>query len=97
VIDIFALSKALSWNFVINLECRSVDVHNNLYCFKNICTFNVFIDVHLPFTDEPWKFNFEVKFYPPDPAQLQEDITRFVRTEICCICETVVSVLNRYL
>jgi len=30
------------------------------------------------FTDEPWKFNFEVKFYPPDPAQLQEDITRFV-------------------
>lgn len=25
---------------------------------------------------EPWKFNFEVKFYPPDPAQLQEDITR---------------------
>lgn len=28
-------------------------------------------------TDEPWKFNFEVKFYPPDPAQLQEDITRY--------------------
>nr|CAD7398021.1 unnamed protein product [Timema poppensis] len=27
--------------------------------------------------DEPWKFNFEVKFYPPDPAQLQEDITRY--------------------
>nr|CAD7424862.1 unnamed protein product [Timema monikensis] len=26
--------------------------------------------------NEPWKFNFEVKFYPPDPAQLQEDITR---------------------
>ncbi|XP_071448893.1 protein 4.1 isoform X2 [Hetaerina americana] len=26
---------------------------------------------------EPWKFNFEVKFYPPDPAQLQEDITRY--------------------
>ncbi|KAF5270217.1 hypothetical protein FQA39_LY08431 [Lamprigera yunnana] len=26
---------------------------------------------------EPWKVNFEVKFYPPDPAQLQEDITRY--------------------
>ncbi|XP_025830146.1 protein 4.1 homolog isoform X3 [Agrilus planipennis] len=26
---------------------------------------------------EPWKFNFQVKFYPPDPAQLQEDITRY--------------------
>ncbi|CAH1112308.1 unnamed protein product [Psylliodes chrysocephalus] len=26
---------------------------------------------------EPWVFSFEVKFYPPDPAQLQEDITRY--------------------
>uniref|UniRef100_A0A646QF67 Moesin/ezrin/radixin homolog 1 n=1 Tax=Hemiscolopendra marginata TaxID=943146 RepID=A0A646QF67_9MYRI len=25
----------------------------------------------------PWVFGFEVKFYPPDPAQLQEDITRY--------------------
>lgn len=31
----------------------------------------------LSFADEPWKFSFEVKFYPPDPAQLQEDITRY--------------------
>lgn len=29
------------------------------------------------FLGEPWKFNFEVKFYPPDPAQLHEDITRY--------------------
>uniref|UniRef100_A0A8D8T9U6 Moesin/ezrin/radixin homolog 1 n=1 Tax=Cacopsylla melanoneura TaxID=428564 RepID=A0A8D8T9U6_9HEMI len=27
--------------------------------------------------NEPWKLNFAVKFYPPDPAQLQEDITRY--------------------
>ena len=26
---------------------------------------------------QPWEFNFEVKFYPPDPSQLQEDITRY--------------------
>ncbi|XP_049817387.1 protein 4.1 homolog isoform X4 [Aethina tumida] len=26
---------------------------------------------------EPWNFSFEVKFYPPDPSQLQEDITRY--------------------
>ncbi|KAK4884650.1 hypothetical protein RN001_000921 [Aquatica leii] len=26
---------------------------------------------------EPWKLSFEVKFYPPDPSQLQEDITRY--------------------
>jgi len=25
----------------------------------------------------PWVFSFEVKFYPPDPAQLTEDITRY--------------------
>ena len=25
----------------------------------------------------PCKFNFEVKFYPPDPVALQEDITRY--------------------
>jgi erythrocyte membrane protein band 4.1 len=25
----------------------------------------------------PWVFSFEVKFYPPDPAVLQEDITRY--------------------
>ncbi|XP_054719163.1 protein 4.1-like [Uloborus diversus] len=25
----------------------------------------------------PWEFGFEVKFYPPDPSQLQEDITRY--------------------
>ncbi|KAI5699737.1 hypothetical protein M8J75_007812 [Diaphorina citri] len=27
--------------------------------------------------NEPWKMNFAVKFYPPDPTQLQEDITRY--------------------
>ncbi|XP_055932394.1 band 4.1-like protein 3 isoform X3 [Argiope bruennichi] len=37
----------------------------------------------------PWVFNFEVKFYPPDPAQLQEDITRYqlclqIRNDILC-------------
>lgn len=25
----------------------------------------------------PWEFKFEVKFYPPDPTQLAEDITRY--------------------
>lgn len=24
----------------------------------------------------PWNFSFNVKFYPPDPAQLSEDLTR---------------------
>ncbi|KAK7578037.1 hypothetical protein V9T40_010242 [Parthenolecanium corni] len=39
--------------------------------------------------NEPWRFNFEVKFYPPDPSQLQEDITRYqlclqIRNDILC-------------
>lgn len=29
------------------------------------------------FRSDPWEMNFEVKFYPPEPAQLQEDITRY--------------------
>ncbi|KAG1650733.1 Band 4.1-like protein 3 [Nymphon striatum] len=29
------------------------------------------------YRDVPWVFSFEVKFYPPDPSQLQEDITRY--------------------
>jgi len=28
-------------------------------------------------TDGPWSFYFAVKFYPPNPAQLLEDITRY--------------------
>lgn len=26
-----------------------------------------------------WQFSFNVKFYPPDPAQLSEDITRYLK------------------
>lgn len=28
-------------------------------------------------TDEPWQLKFAVKFYPPEPAQLQEELTRY--------------------
>lgn len=27
--------------------------------------------------DEPWELRFAVKFYPPEPAQLQEELTRY--------------------
>lgn len=30
------------------------------------------------FTDDPWEVNFQVKFYPPEPSQLHEDITRYL-------------------
>ncbi|XP_073811224.1 erythrocyte membrane protein band 4.1 like coracle isoform X5 [Musca autumnalis] len=29
------------------------------------------------FGSDPWPLNFAVKFYPPEPSQLQEDITRY--------------------
>lgn len=29
------------------------------------------------FRSDPWNVEFGVKFYPPEPAQLQEDITRY--------------------
>ncbi|XP_046810952.1 protein 4.1 homolog isoform X4 [Lucilia cuprina] len=29
------------------------------------------------FRTDPWTLNFAVKFYPPEPSQLQEDITRY--------------------
>ncbi|XP_065167109.1 protein 4.1 homolog isoform X2 [Atheta coriaria] len=44
------------------------DAHNWLDLEKRISKF---------MKNEPWRFKFEVKFYPPDPAQLQEDITRY--------------------
>jgi band 4.1-like protein 1/2/3 len=28
-------------------------------------------------SDEPWELRFAVKFYPPEPAQLQEELTRY--------------------
>ncbi|XP_063696113.1 protein 4.1 homolog isoform X2 [Culicoides brevitarsis] len=41
----------------------------------------VWLDLERPvakfFRTDPWNVEFVVKFYPPEPAQLQEDITRY--------------------
>lgn len=41
----------------------------------------VWVDLDKPMTkmfkNDPWVLQFAVKFYPPEPAQLQEDITRY--------------------
>lgn len=41
----------------------------------------VWIDLEKPiakfFSSEFWPLHFAVKFYPPEPSQLQEDITRY--------------------
>ncbi|XP_076320120.1 uncharacterized protein LOC143230443 isoform X2 [Tachypleus tridentatus] len=41
------------------------------------CWLNVEKRITKQVKNGPWVFSFEVKFYPPDPAQLQEDITRY--------------------
>ncbi|XP_060872307.1 protein 4.1 homolog isoform X4 [Metopolophium dirhodum] len=53
--------------FGLSYEDRR-DPHNWLEMDKRIGKF---------LKSEPWLFNFEMKFYPPDPNQLQEDITRY--------------------
>ncbi|VVC27853.1 Hypothetical protein CINCED_3A009709 [Cinara cedri] len=53
--------------FGLSYEDRR-DPHNWLEVDKRIGKF---------LKSEPWLFNFEMKFYPPDPNQLQEDITRY--------------------
>uniref|UniRef100_A0A8B9Q9Z2 Protein 4.1 n=1 Tax=Apteryx owenii TaxID=8824 RepID=A0A8B9Q9Z2_APTOW len=37
----------------------------------------IFPKLFFVITGGPWDFTFNVKFYPPDPAQLTEDITRY--------------------
>ena len=44
--------------------------------FRNWLNLNKRIGKSLK-SPEPWQLDFAVKFYPPDPAQLQEDITRY--------------------
>lgn len=38
----------------------------------------IFLKLSIVVAGGPWDFTFNVKFYPPDPAQLTEDITRWV-------------------
>ncbi|XP_050541075.1 protein 4.1 homolog isoform X2 [Daktulosphaira vitifoliae] len=53
--------------FGLSYENRR-DPHNWLEMDKRVGKF---------LKSEPWLLNFEMKFYPPDPNQLQEDITRY--------------------
>lgn len=42
------------------------------------------------FRSDPWPLQFAVKFYPPEPAQLQEDITRYhLCLQVCFVIALV--------
>uniref|UniRef100_A0A8C0BI96 Protein 4.1 n=1 Tax=Buteo japonicus TaxID=224669 RepID=A0A8C0BI96_9AVES len=67
---------------------KAVKRHRNMYCkvvLLDDAIFECSVDTWLDPAKEikkqvhggPWDFTFNVKFYPPDPAQLTEDITRY--------------------
>uniref|UniRef100_D4A6Q4 Protein 4.1 n=1 Tax=Rattus norvegicus TaxID=10116 RepID=D4A6Q4_RAT len=62
--------------------------HRNMHCKVSLlddtvyeCVVETWLDsakeIKKQVRGVPWNFTFNVKFYPPDPAQLTEDITRY--------------------
>ncbi|XP_076129108.1 protein 4.1-like isoform X3 [Alosa pseudoharengus] len=51
-------------------------------CFKDNadqkCWLDPLKEIKRQIRNGPWNFSFNVKFYPPDPSQLTEDITRYL-------------------
>lgn len=69
---------------LINSICAGLNVAERDYFGLFIRTSldpRVWIDLERPlskyFRSDPWIVDFAVKFYPPEPAQLHEDITRY--------------------
>ncbi|XP_006894982.1 PREDICTED: protein 4.1 isoform X3 [Elephantulus edwardii] len=67
---------------------KSVRRHRNMHCKVSLlddtvyeCVVETWLDsakeIKKQIRGVPWNFTFNVKFYPPDPAQLTEDITRY--------------------
>uniref|UniRef100_A0A2K6UYG8 Protein 4.1 n=1 Tax=Saimiri boliviensis boliviensis TaxID=39432 RepID=A0A2K6UYG8_SAIBB len=67
---------------------KSVRKHRNMHCKVSLlddtvyeCVVETWLDSAKEIKKQvrgiPWNFTFNVKFYPPDPAQLTEDITRY--------------------
>uniref|UniRef100_A0A8C2VAC8 Protein 4.1 n=1 Tax=Chinchilla lanigera TaxID=34839 RepID=A0A8C2VAC8_CHILA len=67
---------------------KSVRRHRNMHCKVSLlddtvyeCVVETWLDSAKEIKKQvrgiPWNFTFNVKFYPPDPAQLTEDITRY--------------------
>lgn len=54
------------------------------------------------FKSDPWVLQFAVKFYPPEPAQLQEDVTRYnlclqvIIINYLCILIFLISIFNYF-
>uniref|UniRef100_A0A3P9CFI7 Erythrocyte membrane protein band 4.1 like 3 n=1 Tax=Maylandia zebra TaxID=106582 RepID=A0A3P9CFI7_9CICH len=60
--------------FTCTVEKRA----RGLQLFEKVCEhINLYLSTRPSVYCVPWNFSFNVKFYPPDPAQLSEDITRY--------------------
>ncbi|XP_055528959.1 protein 4.1 homolog isoform X3 [Wyeomyia smithii] len=69
---------------LLNSVCAGLNILEKDYfglTYTTAADPRVWLDLERPvakfFRSDPWDMNFEVKFYPPEPAQLQEDITRY--------------------
>uniref|UniRef100_A0A182YRZ4 Moesin/ezrin/radixin homolog 1 n=1 Tax=Anopheles stephensi TaxID=30069 RepID=A0A182YRZ4_ANOST len=69
---------------LLNSVCAGLNILEKDYFGLTYHTANdprAWLDLERPvtkfFRSDPWDLAFEVKFYPPEPAQLQEDITRY--------------------
>ncbi|XP_063523000.1 protein 4.1 isoform X9 [Pongo pygmaeus] len=67
---------------------KPIRKHRNMHCKVSLlddtvyeCVVETWLDsakeIKKQVRGVPWNFTFNVKFYPPDPAQLTEDITRY--------------------
>uniref|UniRef100_A0A286X8A4 Protein 4.1 n=1 Tax=Cavia porcellus TaxID=10141 RepID=A0A286X8A4_CAVPO len=72
----------------LKVSQKSVRRHRNMHCKVSLlddtvyeCVVETWLDSAKEIKKQvrgiPWNFTFNVKFYPPDPAQLTEDITRY--------------------
>lgn len=69
---------------LINSICAGLNILEKDYfglLYNTAVDPRVWLDLDKPvtkfFKTDPWVLQFAVKFYPPEPAQLQEDITRY--------------------
>lgn len=74
-----ALGKDLLKSICEGLNIKEQDYFSLYYSTPRDS--RIWLDLERPlakvFPNDPWILYFAVKFYPPEPAQLQEDITRY--------------------
>uniref|UniRef100_W4VRQ9 Putative coracle n=1 Tax=Corethrella appendiculata TaxID=1370023 RepID=W4VRQ9_9DIPT len=83
VLDVTIYRKATGRD-LLNSVCAGLNILEKDYFGLIYSTPNdprVWLELEKPvgkfFRSDPWNVTFAVKFYPPEPAQLQEDITRY--------------------